>query len=119
MIKQIILKDIQIEEFSREFTSPATGKILTVSVKLQKGISVSIITNLNETVLHVKEDGVYYPRQNISSRKDNNNELTGEVQESDYFYFIDNLFIEITSDTDMKGKIALNELIILYDDISL
>lgn len=118
MIKTLTLKDISIEEFERKFTSEISGKILTIKVELENGIDVSIISSLGEEILKVKESGIYYPRQNITSRKDNNNELTGEVQESDYFYVTDNLLIELNSETEMDNKIALKELIILYDDLS-
>ncbi len=115
MIKQITFKDEKIGEFSRELSLEASGRILTISVKLEQGIKCSIVTGLGEEVISVKEDGVYYPRVNISSRKESNNELTGEVQESDYYYFKD-LLIELESDTEMNG-IALKELVILYDEI--
>ena len=115
MIKQIILRDERIEEISKQLSLEASGKILTISVKLEQGITCSIATSLNEEVLDVKEDGIYYPRANISSRKELNNELSGEVQESDYYYFKD-LLIELESESEMDG-IALKELIILYDDM--
>lgn len=115
MIKQIILKDEKIKEFNKELSVKGSGRILTISVKLEKGIKCSIVTGLNEEVISVKDDGVYYPRVNISSRKNKNNELTGEVQESDYYYFKD-LLIELESEVEMDG-IALKELIILYDDM--
>ena len=67
--------------------------------------------------MKVKDDGVYYPRSDISSKKDKNSPLTGEVQTMDYFYFTGNLLIELNSETKMDGAIALNELIILYDDM--
>ena len=117
MIKKITLGPMSIEEFSRNLSVPASGKILTVSVKLKEPIKLSIVTALNEEVLSVKDDGVYYPRQNISSRKDTTNELVGEVQESDYFYFSDELLIELYADTNVGGKVVLDELVILYDDM--
>ncbi len=115
MIKQITLKDEKIKEYTKELSVKGSGRILTISVKLEPGIKCSIITGLNEEVISVKEDGIYYPRVNISSRKNKNNDLAGEVQESDYYYFKD-LLIELESEVEMDG-IALKELIILYDDI--
>ena len=117
MIRKIFLENQSIEEFERNFVSEVSGKILTIKVELEKGISVSIVSSLGEEILKVKESGIYYPRQNITSRKDNNNELTGEVQESDYFYVTDKLLIELNSETEMDNKIALKELIILYDEM--
>ena len=115
MIKQIILKDEKIKELTKELSVKGSGRILTISVKLERGITCSIITSLNEEIISVKDDGVYYPRANITSRKSKNNELTGEVQESDYYYFKD-LLIELESEVVMNG-IALKELIILYDEL--
>ncbi len=115
MIKQITLKDQKIKEYTKELSVKGSGRILTISVKLEPGIKCSIVTSLNEEVISVKEDGIYYPRVNISSRKNKNNDLVGEVQESDYYYFKD-LLIELESEVEMDG-IALKELIILYDDI--
>lgn len=119
MIKKIILNDVSIEEFERKFESDISGKILTIKVEIQKGIDISIISSLGEEILTVRESGIYYPRQNISSRKDSDNPLTGEVQESDYFYVTDKILIELNSEGQMNGDLALTELTILYDDISL
>ena len=116
MIKRITLKDISIEEFERKFSGEGNGKILSISVELEKDVHISVITNLNEEVLSVEESGVYYPRSNISSEKNRKDTLTGEVQTLDYHYF-DGLLIEITSETDRQGEIALKELVILYDDM--
>ena len=117
MIHKILLTDISIEEFKREFTSPVSGKILTIKVDIETGIDISSISSLGEEILTVKESGTYYPRQNISTRRDSNNPLTGEVQESDYFYVTDELLIELNSEGSLNGKIALKELVILYDDL--
>ena len=116
MIQKIILKDVTIQEFEKRLSVEASGRILSVSVKLESGVNVSIITSIGEEILNVSENGVYYPRANISARKEKDNPLTGEVQESDYYYFTDELLIEINSEGEMNG-VALNELIILYDDM--
>ena len=117
MIQRIELSEITIKEFKRDFAvNDRSGKILSVLVKLEKGINLSIITGLNEVILNVEKDGVYYPRANISSRKDLDNVLGGEIQEFDYYYF-DSLLIELVSEGDFKGELALKELVILYDDM--
>ena len=115
MIKEFSFKNIKIKEFNKQLSVKGSGRILTIKIKLENGISCSVVTGLNEEILSVKEDGIYYPRANISSGKYVNNPLTGEVQESDYYYFKD-LLIELESETEMDG-IALKELIILYDEI--
>ncbi|HEC65413.1 MAG TPA: hypothetical protein ENI23_08965 [bacterium] len=117
MIQRIILKDVTIDEFERKFSRKSSGKILTIKTELEPGIDLTIVTSLGEEILTVKESGTYYPRQNISSRKDSTNELTGEVQESDYFYFTDELLIELNSEGEVGGKLAMKELVILYDDM--
>ena len=117
MIQKIVLNDVTIEEFERKFSSEGSGKILTIKAELEPGIDLTIVTSLGEEVLNVKESGVYYPRANISARKEKENPLTGEVMESDYFYFTDELLIELNSEGQMNGKLALRELIILYDDM--
>lgn len=115
MINKIVLKDVNIEEFEKKFSSPISGKILTIKVELENGVDVSIISSLGEEILSVRESGIYYPRQNISTRRDSENPLTGEVQESDYFYVTDELLIELNAEGQMNGKLALTELIILYE----
>ena len=117
MIHKILLTDISMEEFERSFSSPASGKILTIKVELETGISLSIVSSLGEEIISVKESGTYYPRQNISTRRDSDNPLTGEVQESDYYYVTDELLIELSSETKMDNGLALKELVILYDDL--
>lgn len=117
MINTIKYENISIQEFERNWAHQASGKILTIKVELETGISLSVISSLGEEIISVKESGIYYPRQNISTRRDSDNPLTGEVQESDYFYVTDELLIELRSDTEMAGKIGLKELIILYDDL--
>ncbi len=118
MINKIILQDISIKEFERKFSSQVSGKILTIKVELENGVDISIISSLGEEIISVKESGIYYPRQNISTRKDSDNPLTGEVQESDYFYVTDELLIELNAEGQMNDKLALKELIILYDDLN-
>ena len=117
MIHKILLQNISIEEFERSFTSKISGKILTIKVDIETGIDISIISSLGEEILTVKESGVYYPRQNISTRRDSDNPLTGEVKESDYYYLTDELLIELNSEGNMNGQLAIKELIILYDDL--
>jgi len=117
MIQKILLEDQSIEEFERAFTAQVSGKILTIKVELERGVKIEVISSLNENILTVKESGTYYPRQNISTRRDSENPLTGEVQESDYYYVTDKILIKLISDTQMDGQLALKELIILYDDM--
>lgn len=119
MINKIELTDISIEETKRIFSAEGSGKILTIKVDLEPGVELSVITNLGEEVLVVKDSAVYYPRANISARKEKDNPLTGEVQEHDYYFFEGELLIELQAEGEMNGKLALRKLIILYDDISL
>ncbi len=116
MIKQIELRDKSIEETKRNFSAEGSGKILNILVELEPGVSVSVVTSLGEEVLNVNTSAVYYPRSNISSQRDKDNALTGEVQTIDYYYF-DGLLIELESEGEMDGKVALRKLIILYDDM--
>lgn len=117
MIHKILLQNVSIEEFKREFTSPINGKILTVKVELEKGIDISIVSSLGEEILTVKDSGIYYPRNDITSRKYRDETLTGEVKEHDYFYVTDEILIELNSEGNMNGELALTELVILYDDL--
>lgn len=117
MIQQILIGEMTIKEFERKLSVKASGKILSVSVKLEPGVDISIITELGEQVISVNKNGVYYPRANISSEKERSSTLTGEVQTIDYYYFAGSLLIELNAEGEMNGEIALNELIILYDDM--
>lgn len=117
MLKTIILENVSIDEFERKFTGQGSGKILSCYVDLEPGIDLTIVTSLGEEILSVKENGVYYPRANISSEKNRKDTLTGEVQTIDYYYFIDELLIELNSEGEGDGKIALKKLVILFDDM--
>jgi hypothetical protein len=117
MIHKIILQDQTIEEFERKFSSKVNGKILTIKVELETGIDISIISSLGEEIISVKESGTYYPRNDITSRRYRDETLTGEVKEHDYFYVTDEILIELNSEGNMNGELALKELIILYDDL--
>lgn len=117
MINKITKNNISIKEFERKLKTKISGKILTIKVELEKGVDICIVSSLGEEILSVRESGVYYPRQNISTRRDSKNPLTGEVQEFDYFYVTDELLIELNSEGRLDGELALSELIILYDDL--
>lgn len=117
MIHKILLTDVSIEEFERNFKAEVSGKILTIKVELENGVKLSIISSLDEEIISVKESGIYYPRNDITSRKYRDETLTGEVKEHDYFYVTDELLIELTAEGNMNGELALKELIILYDDM--
>ena len=117
MIHKILLQNISIEEFERKFSNPVNGKILTIKVDIENGVDISIVSSLGEEILTVKDSGIYYPRNDITSRKYRDETLTGEVKEHDYFYVTDELLIELNSEGDMNGGLALKELIILYDDL--
>ena len=95
-----------------------SGKILKINLVLREGISVEILTMEGEVVLDVKESGLYYPRANISSRKNTNNPLSGEVQDYDYFYFSGELIVKINSDMKLEEEISVDELSIIYDDLT-
>lgn len=117
MIHKILLENISIEEFERSFSSPINGKILTVKVELENGIDISIVSSLGEEIINVKDSGIYYPRNDITSRKYRDETLTGEVKEHDYFYVEGEILIELNAEGKMNGGLALKELIILYDDL--
>ena len=117
MIHKILLQNVSIEEFESKFTSQVSGRILTIKVELESGVTLSIVSDLGEEIINVKDSGIYYPRNDITARKYRDETLTGEVKEHDYFYVTESLLIELSADRQMNGELALKELIILYDDM--
>ncbi len=117
MIRQINYEDVTVGEDGEKFQVEASGKILSIKVVLEQGVDIVIVTPLGEEILKVKNDGVYYPRSNISAEKNKANPLTGEVQTLDYYYFSNFLLIELNSEGEMTDEVALKELSIVYDDM--
>jgi len=109
MIKEIKLKNIEIEDFEKSLVVRGAGKLLKIHL-VSKDVKVKILTREGELIFDNDQSGVYYPRANISAR----GTITLESDKLDYYYFMKGLLIIFEKNTLMLKKVE--KLSIIYEN---
>ncbi len=119
MIKQILIKNIEIDGTENNLVvSNVSGKILKVLYKPRKAeaeVTLKILTKENEEVMNVSKSGVYYPRANVSSQKMDVDSVDLSGDKTDYFYFYEMLFFNISTNSSIKD-IVVEKIVVIYEE---
>ena len=119
MIKQIILENIEIDGTENNLVvSNVSGKIVKVLYKPRKveaEVNLKILTKEGEEVMSVSDMGVYYPRANISTQKKGVNSIDMSGDKTDYFYFYDKLFLNISTNNSIQDTVV-EKIVIIYEE---
>lgn len=121
MIKEIILENIKIDGTEKSLMkTKISGKILKVLyqpvINLNVETTFKLFTKENEQVLNVKEEGVYYPRANISTQKMDIDSVDLSGDKTDYFYFNKFLIFKFLTNTEVEDKVVVDKVVIIYEE---
>ena len=119
MIKELKLENIEIEDGEKNIVAQSgQGKILKVlfnPTNVNSGVRLRIFTKEGEMILNVTQKGLYYPRSNVSSEKNEDYAFTRETDKKDYYYFSGELLFNITTSENFEG-VVIDKLVLIYLD---
>ena len=119
MIKEMKLQNIEIEDGEKNMIAQnIQGKILKVlfnPTNVNSGVRLRIFTREGEMILDITQEGLYYPRANVSSEKVVVDTFSPVGDDKDYYYFNKELLFNITTETDFEG-IVIDELTLIYEE---
>lgn len=119
MIRELKLTNIEMDSGEKNIIAQnVQGKILKVLFKPSTGnhgVRLRIFTKEGEQVMDVTQEGVYYPRSNVSSEKMLGYTYAPEGDHKDYYYINEALFFNLTTQTDFEGFVV-DELVLIYED---
>ena len=118
MIKEIKMENIEISNGEKNLVAlNMEGKILKVLfIPSGENIRLRIFTKEGEKIIDVTQEGLYYPRANVSSEKMLANTFSPEGDDKDYYYFNKGLLFNITTSNPEFEGVAIDRLILIYQE---
>lgn len=122
MIRELKLENIEISDGEKNIIAQnVQGKILKVlfnPANVNSEVRLRIFTKEGEMVLNVTQEGLYYPRANVSSEKTSTGAISFLGDNKDYYYFNGELLFNITTSNPNVEGIIINKLVLIYEGIS-
>jgi hypothetical protein len=120
MIKELLIENIEIEDTENSFAiNNISGKVLKILYKPTKEndskITFKLFTKEGEQIVNISDEGVYYPRANVSSQKMEVDSVDMSGDKTDYYYFYQKLFFNFVSDSPVNGKVV-DRITIIYEE---
>ncbi|KKN11417.1 hypothetical protein LCGC14_1026720 [marine sediment metagenome] len=118
MIKEMKIENIEISEGEKNIVAQnAGGKILKVlfnPTEANSGVRLRIFTKEGEMIMDVIQEGLYYPRANVSSEKMLVNTFSPAGDNKDYYYFNRGLLFNITTTNPNFEGVVIDRIILIY-----
>lgn len=125
MYKNIILEDLEVFSFEREFVAEGVGKIIKICVEFSKNADpeakLQIYTKEGEEVLIAWNGSpgkrVYYPRMDVAQQiYVDGAQIAADNAQLDYFYFFGGLFLKVTRTSKDTSTKTIKKVTILYEE---
>ena len=119
MIKELRLENIEIEDGEKNIVAQNIQgrilKVLFVPSEANSGVELRIFTKEGEKVMAVTQEGLYYPRANVSSEKMLDYTFSPAGDDKDYYYFNKELLFNITTSKSNFEGIVIDKLVLIYE----
>ncbi len=120
MIRELNLDNIEINNGERNILAHnIQGKILKVLFNPSTGnhgVRLRIFTKEGELIMDVTQQGLYYPRANVSSEKMVGDAFSHEGDYKDYYYFNKELLFNITTSEPNFEGVVIDKLVLMYEE---